>query len=113
MHERVLRRLRQSVRVLSYVITAHAEEEMHDDELTVLDVEHVILSGGIRARQRDREAGGWKYVVTGLTPAGVPVQAIARLSMTGKLNYRHGVPCLGPRTGRVTSAVGRPHAFSS
>ena len=34
MYERILRRMRQKVRALDYVVTAHAEEEMNDDDLT-------------------------------------------------------------------------------
>ena len=50
--KRILQRMRQKVRSLDYVATAHAEEEMSDDDLTVLDVENAILSGRIRERQR-------------------------------------------------------------
>lgn len=49
--------MREKVRRLEYV-TAHAEEEMSDDELTILDVEHAILSGKIVERQRDAESSG-------------------------------------------------------
>jgi len=36
-------------------MTLHAVEEMEDDRLTVLDVEHAILTGKIVERQPDIE----------------------------------------------------------
>ena len=85
MYERVLRRMRQSVRALTYVMTTHAEEEMEDDGLTILDVEHVILTGSIVERQRDRPSAQFKYVVSGQTEAGDDVEVVGRLSLLGKL----------------------------
>jgi hypothetical protein len=85
MYERVLWRMREKVRTLQYVVTAHAEEEMSDDDLTILDLEHAILSGRILQRQRDAEAGGWKYVVGGPTLIDDPMELVGRLSASGKL----------------------------
>ena len=66
-------------------MTAHAEEEMNDDELTILDVEHTILSGAVRERQHDPGTGSWKYVVGGRAIGGAPVEVVGRLSISGKL----------------------------
>ena len=85
MYERILRRMREKVRTLQYVLTSHAEEEMNDDDLTILDVERAILSGRILERQRDTETGGWKYVVGGPTLIQEPMELVARLSVSGKL----------------------------
>ncbi len=85
MYERILRRMCQKVRALDYVVTAHAEEEMNDDDLTILDVEHTILSGKILEHQRDAETGGWKYVVGGPTLIDDPMELVGRLSVSGKL----------------------------
>ena len=85
MHDRILRRMRESVRSLRYVVTAHAEEEMHDDEFTILDVERAILSGTIRERRRDVDTGGWKFVIAGWSIAGAPLEVVGRLSMSGQL----------------------------
>ncbi len=85
MYERILRRMREKVRTLQYVVTAHAEEEMSDDNLTILDVERSILRGKILERQRDAETRGWKYVVGGPTLVDDPMELVARLSVSGKL----------------------------
>jgi hypothetical protein len=43
MYERVLRQMREKIRTRQYVMTLHAEEEMNDDDLSIFDVERVIL----------------------------------------------------------------------
>lgn len=53
MFDHVLHRMREKVRALAYVMTIHAEEEMEDDDISILDVEHVILTGEIIERQQD------------------------------------------------------------
>ncbi len=53
MFDRILKRIQEKVRTLEYVMTIHAEEEMDDDELTIFDVEHVLLNGEIVERQKD------------------------------------------------------------
>ncbi len=84
MYERILQRMRQKVRALDYAVTAHAEEEMSDDEITILDVEHAILNGRILERQRDVETGEWKYVVGGRTVIDDAMELVGRLSVSGK-----------------------------
>ena len=37
MHERILRRIRDRIRRLQYVMTVRAEEEMNDDDLTICE----------------------------------------------------------------------------
>ena len=39
--------MREKVRTRQYVITLHAEEEMNDDDLSIFDVEHCIITGRI------------------------------------------------------------------
>ena len=85
MYERVLRRIWERVRSRSYVMTLHAEEEMEDDGLTILDVERVVLTGRIMERQRDRDTRHAKYVVAGRTEADERAEVVARLSASGKL----------------------------
>src|SRR5437667_4673400 len=53
-----------------YVMTLHGHEEMEAYGLTVYDVEHVILTGRIVERQRDRSRKEWKYLVEGETLQG-------------------------------------------
>jgi Domain of unknown function (DUF4258) len=80
-----LQRMREKVRALDYVMTIHAEEEIEDDDISILDVEHVILTGEIIARQQDQETGEWKYLITGNTLADDPIIVVAKLALTGTL----------------------------
>ncbi|MBM4465871.1 MAG: DUF4258 domain-containing protein [Chloroflexi bacterium] len=66
-------------------MTVHAEEEMAGDNLSIFDVEHVILTGEITERQQDRDTGEWKYLVEGETIAGDLAVVVAKLSITNKL----------------------------
>ena len=47
--------IRELVRSLNYVVSIHAAEELDDDNLTILDLETIILAGEISQRQRDRQ----------------------------------------------------------
>ncbi|MGI8670762.1 MAG: DUF4258 domain-containing protein, partial [Aridibacter sp.] len=47
------------------VVTQHAFEEMNDDDLLQVDVEHCILTGEIFERQWDKEWNEWKYIICG------------------------------------------------
>ena len=42
--------LRQLIRTLSYVVSTHAADELEDDNLTILDLENIVLSGQIVER---------------------------------------------------------------
>lgn len=46
-------------------MTLHAEEEMEEDGLSILDVENALLTGSIVRRQTDRRSKERKYVVRG------------------------------------------------
>jgi len=85
MYDRVLRQMREKIRTRQYVMTVHAEEEMAYDNLSIFDVEHVILTGEIKERQKDRDTGEWKYLFEGETIAGDLVVVVAKLSITDKL----------------------------
>ena len=85
MFDRILQRMREKVRALEYMMSVHAEEEMDDDDLSILDVEHAILTGEIIERQKDQETGEWKYLIAGTTLAGEPIIVVAKLTFTGKL----------------------------
>jgi hypothetical protein len=85
MHERILRQMRERIRLLQYVMTLHAYDEMEDDALSIFDVERAVLTGQIVERQEDRATGDWKYMVEGRSVAEEPVTVVARLSVTGKL----------------------------
>jgi hypothetical protein len=85
MFERILRRIQEKIRERQYVLTLHARREMIEDELTIYDIEHAILSGRVLERQRDLETREAKYCVNGQTLAGVDMEAIVKLGPTGKL----------------------------
>ena len=56
-------------------MTAHAMEEMAEDDLDIIDIEHAVLSGRVVRLERDDPRGN-KYVIEGvatdgLTPVGV------------------------------------------
>ena len=84
MFPRVLRQIRLKVRLHRYVMTLHAEEEMNEDRLSILDVEQVVWRGKIIERQRDKVSGEWKYLVFGPTSEGEPAVVVGKLSVTGK-----------------------------
>ncbi len=85
MFDRILKRMREKVRTRQYVMTLHAEEEMNDDGLSILDVEGGILAGKIIERQKDRLTEEWTYLIEGVTNAGDRIVIVAKFGMTGKL----------------------------
>lgn len=85
MFERILRRFRERIRATQFVVTLHAVEELEDEGLSVLDVEHAILTGKITHRQRDADTGEWKYLLSGGTLSHDDVVVVAKLSPTDKL----------------------------
>ena len=68
-----------------YVVTLHADEEMDDDELSIFDVERVILDGEIIERQQDNEPSEWKYLVRGQDLDGAGVIAVVKMGAGGKM----------------------------
>ena len=85
MFPEILKRMREYIRNRHYVMTLHAEEEMSDDELTILDVERGILTGGIVERQKDQLTGEWKYYVQGANMVDESIAVVAKFGPTGKL----------------------------
>jgi len=80
--EFVLHHIQAKIRTLDYVMTIHADEEMDDDGLSILDIEQVILTGQIVERQHDRNTGDWKYLINGQTDDSLNVIVVAKLSPT-------------------------------
>ncbi len=85
MFERILKTMREKIRINQYVMTLHAEEEMNYDNLTIFDIERCVLNGTIMERKRDIETGEWKYIVTGKSVSGNKVGIITKISITDKL----------------------------
>ncbi len=78
MFEDVLNQIQARIRVLQYVMTLHAEEEMNDDGLTIYDIEAALLVGQITERQRDRVTAEWKYVVEGRIDSGEMIAVVVK-----------------------------------
>ncbi len=78
-------KMRAKIRALDYVMTVHAEEEMENDHLSILDIEEIVLTGSVIEKQNDAETHEEKYVVAGKTIDGVDAAVVAKLSATDKL----------------------------
>ncbi|MBA7475385.1 hypothetical protein ES707_10754 [subsurface metagenome] len=85
MFDRILNRMREKIRQRQYIMTYHARREMHYDDLTIYDIERVILTGKILERQKDIATGEWKYRIAGKTVEGGKIEVVAKLSPTDKL----------------------------
>jgi hypothetical protein len=85
MYERMLKRFRDKIRNRQYIMTQHARKEMIDDDLSIYDVEHGLLTGKILERQRDKTTAEWKYRVRGETFKSDNVEMIVKPGLTGKL----------------------------
>ena len=77
--------IRHLVRTLAYAVSTHAADELDDDNLSILDLENIILTGQIIERQRDRSSREVKYVIQGTTLAGYSAEAVAKVSPSGRL----------------------------
>jgi hypothetical protein len=76
---------RHLIRTLNYFVSTHAAEELEDDNLTILDLENIILTGQITARQRDAQTRELKYVIQGITLGSEAAQAVVKVGFGGKL----------------------------
>ena len=77
--------LRHLIRTLSYVVSTHAADELDDDNLSILDLENIILTGQVIERQRDRSTRETKYVIQGSTLEGNAGEVVAKIGHNGKL----------------------------
>ena len=87
MHDHILRQMRDKIRANEYIVSAHAYEEIQDDDLSFLDGEHIILTGSIVERQQDLTSSEYKYAILGQTKAGHLAVVVAKISPTGKLVF--------------------------
>ena len=85
MYERILCRIQEKIRKADYSITRHAHREMFDDELTIIDVEHAILTGHIIEKQRDLSTGQPKYLLHSTTPWSY-IEIVVTFSPSGRLD---------------------------
>lgn len=84
-HDRMLIRMREAIRTRNYIMTLHAEEEMDDDDLSIFDIERIILTGTIIEQQKDQVTEEWKYLIEGDSISKELVVVVAKMSITGKL----------------------------
>jgi len=79
-----IERIRESVRLQKYDMTAHALEEMAEDGLDIVDLEHAVLAGRVMRIERDDPRGN-KHVIEGLAADGVtPVGVVGRFTGGGR-----------------------------
>ena len=62
-----------------------AADELEDDQLSIYDLEAVILSGAIVELQRDQATGETKYVIRGRTTEGAEAECVVKIGTTGRL----------------------------
>ena len=80
-----LSKIRECIRSLNYVVSIHAAEELDDDNLTILDLENIILTGEIIERQRDSRTREVKCVVRGATLDERHAETVIKIGPIGKL----------------------------
>ena len=85
MAQSIITQFRQLIRALNYVVSTHAAEELDDDNLTILDLENIILTGQVIERQRDAQTREIKCVVSGITLDGVAAETVVKIGFSGKL----------------------------
>jgi Domain of unknown function (DUF4258) len=76
--------LRHLIRTLAYDVSIHAADELEDDNLSILDLENIVLTGQIVERQRDAATREIKYVIQGITLAGDTAETVLKIRQTGK-----------------------------
>jgi hypothetical protein len=79
--------LRDLVRTLNYVVTHHAADELEDDNLTIFDLENIVLTGRIIERQHDDKTGESKYLIIGDTVEGYEAETIVKIGFAGTLIF--------------------------
>ncbi len=85
MAQSTISQFRYLIRTLNYVVSTHAAEELEDENLSILDLENIILTGRIKERQRDAQTREIKCVITGITLDGAAAEAVVKIGITGRL----------------------------
>ncbi|MGO9275332.1 MAG: DUF4258 domain-containing protein [Terriglobia bacterium] len=79
-----IERIREKIRLLQYDMSAHAMEEMAEDGLTIVDVEHAILGGHMVGVWMD-DPRGTRYIVEGVAAdQRTLVGVVGRLTGSGR-----------------------------
>ncbi len=75
-----LAQIRETIRLRQYDMTAHAMEEMAEDNLDILDIEQAVLNGHLAKIEKD-DPRGTKYVIEGSgTDQATPVGVVGRFA---------------------------------
>ena len=85
MARRTIDRLRGKIRAGDYLVPFHAANELDDDEISIFDVERIILTGEIVERQRDAQTRERKYLIRGETLDGEAACSVVKIGPTGKV----------------------------
>ena len=85
MAQATISQIRHLIRTLNYVVSTHAAEELEDENLSILDLENIILTGKITERQRDTQTRETKCVISGITLDGAAAETVIKIGATGKL----------------------------
>ena len=84
MPRRTLDRVREAIRNAAYDVTAHAFEELAEDDLDLVDIETAILNGGLIKTEKD-DLRGMRHTIHGFGADGTtPVGTIGRFTETGR-----------------------------
>lgn len=87
MQHPTITKIRECIRSLNYVVSIHATEEMENDNLTIFDLENIILTGEIIERQRDFKTREIKCVIRGLTKGIQNAETIIKIGPLGQLFF--------------------------
>jgi hypothetical protein len=78
---------RERVRARNYVVSYHAAEELEDDNLTIHDLENIVLTGQVVERQRDQQTEEGKYVIGGRACDGREAETVIKIGFPGTLVF--------------------------
>jgi uncharacterized protein DUF4258 len=78
-------RIRDLIRSLNYVVSLHAAEELEDENLSILDLESIVLTGRVVERQKDRKTREAKVVIRGDTLDGHQAETVVKVGVAGTL----------------------------
>ncbi len=85
MSQKIIQRIRETIRFGRYDMTAHEMVEMAEDDLDILDIEQTILYGQIIRTEKD-DPRGTKYILRGTAvDNNIRVEVVGRFKSTG--NY--------------------------
>ena len=85
MAKSTISRIRDCIRSLYYVVSIHASEELDDENLTIYDLENIILTGEIIERQRDRKTRETKFVIRGVSLEAIEAETVVKFGPNGNL----------------------------